>query len=260
MSKLYTFGCSFTRYYWPTWAEMLGQSYDKFENWGNSGLGNRAIVERLMECIIHKNISKDDTVVVQWTEFHRFDFHLPIPLLPEGWSQSGNILASSSIPKEMLALWNERSFIMHSMNYINMAVRLLESIGCNWYMTSIRNLDSDASEFFEFNKYREVFRHERFLPPISEFLQGYEEFPKKELFDHRAGKMIVDEHPTPIAHHAWLAEVLAPKLGININDKWCETAHKVLMEKCDKMPEVDSTFMQELAWSRDHHWIRGVVV
>ena len=31
VKRLFTFGCSFTRYYWPTWADMLGQEYDEFE-------------------------------------------------------------------------------------------------------------------------------------------------------------------------------------------------------------------------------------
>lgn len=258
MARLFTFGCSFTRYYWPTWAEMLGRHYDTFENWGNSGIGNRAIGERLIECIVHKNITKDDTVIIQWTEFHRFDFHLPMPLLPEGWSQGGNMLTSTSVPSEILTFWNERSFIMHSLNYINLAVRLLESIGCKWYMTSIRNLDQDASEFFEFIKYREVFRHNNFLPPISEFLKDYD-FPSKELYDHRNKKMIVDDHPTPVAHHAWLAEILAPKLGITIDSRWCDQAHDILMKYCHDMAEVDSVFLSKIGWSRVNSWVRGVV-
>lgn len=258
MKKLYTFGCSFTRYYWPTWAEMLGREYDHFENWGNSGLGNRAIVERLTECIVHNQISKEDTVVIQWSEFHRFDFHLPMPLLPEGWSQGGNLLAATSIPKDLLSLWNEKSYVMHSLNYINLAVRLLESIGCNWYMTSIRDLHRDASEFFEFNQYCKVFEHERFIPPISEFLSHYD-FPKKELYDHRSKKVVVDEHPTPIAHYGWLAEVLAPLLKVNIDHAWCEHAQTVLMDDCKNIATVDEQYIKSLGWSREQHWVRGVI-
>ena len=38
-----------------------------YENWGFPGLGNRAIAERVAECHIKNNITKDDTVLVQWS-------------------------------------------------------------------------------------------------------------------------------------------------------------------------------------------------
>ena len=49
MSTLYAVGCSHTRYCWPTYADILGQEYDKFENWGQSGFGNLAIMHRALE-------------------------------------------------------------------------------------------------------------------------------------------------------------------------------------------------------------------
>ena len=30
--RLFAFGCSLTRYHWPTWADILGQSYYEFQN------------------------------------------------------------------------------------------------------------------------------------------------------------------------------------------------------------------------------------
>jgi hypothetical protein len=64
MKRLFVVGCSFTKYHWPTWADMLGKEYDHFENWGNSGLGNRAIAERLTELVVTNEITQDDTIVV----------------------------------------------------------------------------------------------------------------------------------------------------------------------------------------------------
>lgn len=34
MTRLFTFGCSFTKFFWPTWADILGQEFDYYENWG----------------------------------------------------------------------------------------------------------------------------------------------------------------------------------------------------------------------------------
>ena len=38
--RLYTFGCSMTSYFYPTWADILGQEFSYYENWGEPGAGN----------------------------------------------------------------------------------------------------------------------------------------------------------------------------------------------------------------------------
>jgi hypothetical protein len=30
--RLYTFGCSFTKYKWPTWADFIGNQFEIYEN------------------------------------------------------------------------------------------------------------------------------------------------------------------------------------------------------------------------------------
>ena len=52
MRRLFTFGCSYTSWNWPTWADLLGLEVEHFENWGHAGIGNRAIAERVAECHI----------------------------------------------------------------------------------------------------------------------------------------------------------------------------------------------------------------
>ena len=49
MKRLFAFGCSFTGYGWPTWADIIGQSFDYYENWGKSGIGNYLISSRVVE-------------------------------------------------------------------------------------------------------------------------------------------------------------------------------------------------------------------
>jgi len=44
MSRLFTFGCSYTNYRWSTWADCLAPEFDYFENWGQSGGGNHYIL------------------------------------------------------------------------------------------------------------------------------------------------------------------------------------------------------------------------
>src|SRR6056300_1631069 len=73
-NRLFTFGCSYTLYNWPTWADLLGLEYPIFFNWGYAGLGNRAIAERLAEAHARFNINESDTVIIQWSSPLRHDW------------------------------------------------------------------------------------------------------------------------------------------------------------------------------------------
>ena len=53
--RLFAFGCSFTHYAWPSYADFLGYEFDSFSNWAHPGLGNRAIAQRVAECNIKNN-------------------------------------------------------------------------------------------------------------------------------------------------------------------------------------------------------------
>jgi hypothetical protein len=70
---LFTFGCSFTEYIWPTWADILGREFEYYENWGKAGGGNQYIFNSLIECHLRNQLTKDDTVIIRWTSPDRED-------------------------------------------------------------------------------------------------------------------------------------------------------------------------------------------
>ena len=260
MSKrLFTFGCSFTRYYWPTWADMLGREYDEFENWGNGGIGNRAILERLTECIVNNKITADDTIIVQWSDLHRFDMHKPRPGLPEGWAQGGNMLAAPDFNKCWIgSIWEEQSYVMHTLNFIKLAITLLESLPCTWYMTSLYDISLDLNRWpSSFKNYLPVLQHKNFLPPMDSFFSQYA-FPRKTLIDIDE-KTQLDEHPTPIAHYAWLAEILAPKLNKTPDEQWAITANSVLFDHCKYYTKLHDDFEKKMGWYARANWILGCI-
>jgi len=49
MTRLFTLGCSFTAYHYPTWADIAGTAFDCFENWGKPNSGNNYILNSLIE-------------------------------------------------------------------------------------------------------------------------------------------------------------------------------------------------------------------
>lgn len=214
MKRLFTFGCSFTQWWWPTWADILGQSYDHYENWGIKGCGNRTIVERLSEFLLKNNITKDDTIIVQWTDYHRHDIHMRNATPESNWSAAGGIWINEYTPHWIREHWSEESYIMHSLNFINFGINLLENQPCKWYMTTYIDLQSEINPFPQLHFYKKIFNHPNWInPPIGEYVsaKGY----KHTSFV--CSKLKDDHHPTPIYHNMWLEECLLPKLEKTID-------------------------------------------
>lgn len=73
--RLFTFGCSMTKYHWPTWADILGRQWEYFENWGNPGSGNTFIFDSLIECDTRNKFTPNDSIIVMWSGIARIDYY-----------------------------------------------------------------------------------------------------------------------------------------------------------------------------------------
>ena len=71
--RFFAFGCSYTNYVWPTWADIIGQDIPIYLNWGNPGAGNHFIFNSIVEADARYNFNKDDLVIVMWTYKERED-------------------------------------------------------------------------------------------------------------------------------------------------------------------------------------------
>lgn len=89
--RLFTFGCSITQFFYPTWADLLiahyGDRAEIAENWGKSGAGNQYIFTRIWEADSIYNFNKDDIVVVQWSAMYRDDRWIQ----GNAWHCAGNL-------------------------------------------------------------------------------------------------------------------------------------------------------------------------
>jgi hypothetical protein len=254
MRRLFTFGCSYTKYYWPTWADYLGLKFDYFENWGKPGIGNKAIIERIAECDARNQFTPDDVVIVQWSSHLRHDWYhihnLPDDR-PTGWKTYGSIFSMYNKKvfdkKWYNMFFHEPAYIMHSLNAIKIAQAYLKSSGVQWYMTSvgdIRNLGKDlsmpllygeivkgapakqaeADEFPlwvqhpQYQIYEKTIwddHAEHWLTPLNTFAFNHPEFVW--WFDDEKGEKWYDSHPSSTAHALWVEEQLGDKLDLSTN-------------------------------------------
>jgi len=141
-TRFFSFGCSFTNYRWPTWADIVGREFDYFENWGTSGAGNHFIFYSLIECIARNKISKFDTIGIMWSACHRED-----RFLKGKWHTPGSVYASP-YPKDYVDDWcDPNHFLLTTCCLINATRQLLDSIGCRYWffsMVPITMIDDSA--------------------------------------------------------------------------------------------------------------------
>jgi len=279
MSKrLFTFGCSYTQYQFPTWADFLGLEFDHYENWALAGIGCRAIAERLAECHARNNITKNDVVIIQWTTHLRNDFYTPNTIDGRtgiNWKTWGSVFSEKNqklYDKKWLdRFFFEPAYIMHCLNHILLAQLMLEQIGCTWFMTSIGDwpllcsdldditgstekkikpitLENNFPELLFYTKPIWEDRKDHWLTPIATTAN---ELPNawwwfQEPKDKEPWR---EQHPSPRQHVYWLNKHLRPKLSLGnapeVQDKWIEQLEKIKISCKDNRDAIEDVFLHK---------------
>lgn len=255
--RLFTFGCSFTYFYWPTYADILGEQFDELHNWGLSGLGNRAICERLSECVLHTEFTPDDMIIVQWTDFHRYDWHDPKAFGEQcNWRTGGNIFSKPIEIEWIKDTWNEYSYTLHSMNHIHLGTILTKQLPCKVYHTSMIDYKSVLLGT-AFEKYLSVINDE-WLTDFGSYCQqkNYKGIQHRqayfdEIVKKRVPKVFVDRHPTPLIHLQWLEEIMQ----LTINNSLADKIRKYDWQSIDTYGQ---DFYNYLNWDGKKNFVKGL--
>ena len=264
MRRIFAVGCSLTRYHWPTWADILAKEFDSFENWGQTGIGNRAIVERLTELVVHRNLTEDDVILVQWSDPHRFDSHVPHRFPLDGWTTGGSIHNNPEYTPEWIEnYWNETSYVMHTLNFIKLGISLLDSQPAKWYMTSMNDLIDDIDRCIIYDRYRNMFDRNEWIPPIKPVFDqsNYQKKPfKKPIRKHDKIEWyadVIDPHPTPLFYYEYVNNYLTDRLQVTVDYEWSKKADDLLSTVITH-EEIKEMYIRELGWNNQIYWIRGL--
>lgn len=252
MKRLFTFGCSYTSYSWPTWADLISINFDSSKNWGLSGIGNRAIAERVAEANIRYGFTEEDTVIVQWSSHLRHDFfHMhSLPERISHWKTSGsvfNYINEKLYGKKWIeTFFFEPAYFMHTLNHITLTQGLLKSTGCKWYMTSIgdiRNMGTDLRTNSGIGEHTDLVRPyelgidkvawtkipelavydkpiwqdhaEHWLAPMELVAKQTPELTYDFVDTVLKNKRFLDTHPSVAQHLMWVKQELTDKLQLS---------------------------------------------
>lgn len=129
--RVFTFGCSFTAWHWPTWADIISYEcpHAEFFNLGVSSAGNIFISQRINEAHLKYKFTQDDLVVIMWSTFFREDRYYA-----NTWHFSGPIdMERHEYGKE----WHEKSdpkgYLIRDLNLISLVTGFLENLKLDFY-------------------------------------------------------------------------------------------------------------------------------
>lgn len=197
MSRLFTFGCSFTNYRWSTWADCLAPEFNEFYNWGQSGAGNHFIFNSVMEADQRHRFGPGDTVMICWTNVMREDRYT------DRWQTLGNITTCPIYdPGYVRDAITERGSLIRDLAMIKATIRFLHN--CNGIRTRFlsvceignpRQFDNTTTEDQDvLQLYQGV---------LNNIVPSYQTTLFKDGW-----RSTGDPHPTPAEHLAYLDTVL----------------------------------------------------
>jgi hypothetical protein len=216
--RFFAFGCSFTQYFWPTWADIIAKEIPESYNYGKSGGGNSFILYSLMEAHAKFNISKEDLVLIMWTNVTREDRYVN-----NHWITPGNIFTQSTYSDEFVEKFADiRGYYIRDLANIQAAKLCLDQTGADYDFMSMVPIMSPAQYSYEptteFSDIELLYKDtiNSIKPSIFETLHKFQWgiFPQA-TGEYVSGKPFGDMHPTPDLH---LSYILKTYPGTNFSE------------------------------------------
>lgn len=247
--RLFTFGCSFTSYVWPTWADILAKEFDYFQNWGQGGAGNQFIFNSLIECNVRNKLNSDDTVIIMWTNVAREDRYVN-----GKWLSPGNIYTQEEYNKEFVKKFSDpRGYLIRDLATIYAAIELLEKWKVNYKLLCMVPLENDSQYTFSssnrdkdvLNLYSSLF--DKVFPSVFEIIFNFDyEDHCKNHRNNVPNDIRNDPHPVPSEHLKYIQTVLPEYVISDKTKEWVNEVEKI-------------TYLDVMSWRKNQnikYWVR----
>ena len=127
-NRLFTFGCSFTQYKWPSWANIIGLNFEKFYNFGQPGSGMFFMIYQFVFGNEYFKFNKNDTLIFMLSDEARVDI-----IKNKEWLTTGLVFNSKEIfGDKFFNHYSETHAVESSYIYVYLLKEMLDNIGCNY--------------------------------------------------------------------------------------------------------------------------------
>ena len=253
--RFFAFGCSFTYYRWPTWADIIGAEIPYYENWGKGAAGNHFIFNSLIEANNKFNFTKDDLVIICWTSVLREDRYVN-----GEWIHASNVQREEIYGKQWMEKFGFeiRGNMIRDYAFIDAGQKLLESLKCDWAnFNSIPIVQFDQSKAVEhfgnekdaikfYFDYQSLLTKENFILNYDVIEQYKHIFSKitRPMFELVYSKDSPTYHPSPQQYFNYLGNHLPNNLQNNIDiQRW---EKKVVVANYEGNFDLDRKFINRL--------------
>lgn len=248
--RFFAFGCSFTHYHWPTWADIVAYSYPTAEyyNYGRAGAGNQVAFSRIMECDERYKFNENDLVMVQWSNCARQDMWKD-----QHWIGYGNIYSGSKYSDDFLTNYasDPYGYTLRDLGYVKAVNHLLASRNvvrfnlsmCSFLIPDQYNYIKNRVDFTQSTliteNYKDVLASIR--PGFFETVfksDWFSRYPRPQTL-YQGTEMLLkdDQHPTPLESLEYLRTVV-PELGLDAGiDSVVKAANDQVMSRLNKSLE-----------------------
>lgn len=215
--RFFTFGCSFTGYKYPTWADIMSVNipHARFYNFGQSGGGNTFIANRITEANHRFKFCETDLIMVMYSTYCREDrYHKE-----RGWVTPGNVYTQAEYDftdPAYLCNWGDPlTYLVRDISIIDVTNAYLKLLPC----------DSISMLSVPFD-----YQQDKNNPIGDELIDTYSELVKSfptDMFTLEMnkvwgyscaymnnGELFYDYHPSPKNYYNYLS-----KIGIPMSEK-----------------------------------------
>jgi hypothetical protein len=210
--RAFYFGCSFTKYYWPTWADLIRLEIPDSYQYAQVGGGNFYIYQSIIEAVIKHNIQKDDLVMVMFSNVTREDRYTK----SEGWITPGNLFYQDTYDEKfMKKFFCEKGYLMRDLNLIEGIDRVLATTGADYSLMTMINFDSYNSGQEKMSGVEDVLEFykptlNKIKPSVFEVIFNNDWNTRKDrpkYHTHWATDLYTDNHPTTLEHLEYMQKM-----------------------------------------------------
>jgi hypothetical protein len=221
--RFFTFGCSFTSYLWPTWADVLASEMPnaEFYNFGHCGGGNLLIASRIVETNAKFTFTETDLVIPMWTTFCREDRYTH-----GRWMNTGNIFNQGEYSEEFVKKYcDPTGYLLRDLAIIELSSNYLRTIVSDSFtMAGVPyEYQMDMTNYTRprindiLNVYKDTIS---ITPPALVDLELDGEFQHGHIYTRDSnGETCNDYHPHTMNYYNYLK-----KIGVPLTDRSLEYA------------------------------------
>jgi hypothetical protein len=245
--RAFYFGCSFTDYYWPTWADIVSQEIPKNYKYAKCGAGNFYIYQAVVEAIITHKITENDLVMVMFSNVTREDRYTK----SDGWITPGNLFHQNFYDEKfMKRFFCEKGYLMRDLTLVEGVDRILSTTGADYSLMSMIHLDSYSSDHTKMENVNDVLQIyqstlNKIKPSVFEiiFNNNWNNRPLRPKYTcHWADGLYTDNHPIPTEHLEYLQKMF-PKTEFSDNTINQTKIWTDMVLNSNTLDELKSTFI-----------------